>query len=104
MVYLLNSPVLTAFGDYQYRPCSIEEAKQLLAHGFVSAVGHAATAQFLSVLLGKSIEVNRIKVAMQPGERALVFALKTRLEEGQVLDEQAISQVEFELALLQRQA
>jgi len=49
--YILNSPILTGFGEWCYSgPISIDQAKRLLDKGFVSAIGHQGTAELLSAL------------------------------------------------------
>jgi hypothetical protein len=100
MLYVLNSPILTSFGFYSYKPLSLAEAIELLKQGFVSAVGHEATASFLSQLTGITISVNRIQVKMQPGDKAVVFQVLTRLPEGKVLSTEELKEIPYRLGLL----
>lgn len=103
LVYLLNSPVLTAYGDWRFEgPIAIERAKELVQDGFVSAVGHPASAQLLENLLGVEVPVHRVAVEMQPGDRAIVLRLKARLPEGKVLSAEEMKNYAFELSLLTR--
>jgi len=103
-LFILNSPVLTGYGTWRFEgPLGIEAARECLSQGeFVSTVGHAASAEFLSTLLGVEIPVNRIRVELEPGERALVLRLKERLPEGQVLSADEMKRFPFELGLLTR--
>jgi hypothetical protein len=100
-VYILNSPILTSFGRYTYRPISIDEARMLLAEGFISAIGHEATANFISQILGINVPVNRIAISMRPGDKALVFQLLQRLPEGRVLSFEELQAVPYRLGLLE---
>ena len=101
--YIINSPILTEYGDWRFEgPLTLEQAKNTLTDGFISAVGHAATAQFLGQLLGVSIPENRIQINLNKGERALVFRLKMRLEEGRVLQTHELANVPYEIGLLTR--
>lgn len=98
----MNSPVLTAFGVWKYQgPLSVEEVRGLLTEqSYISAIGHEATAAYLSQLLLMDIPANRIQVSLMPGDRAIISRLKNRLPEGQVLNLEQLENIPFELGLL----
>lgn len=105
MMYLLNSPVLTAYGDWRYEgPIDVGQARQMLADGFMSAIGHPETAQFLTVLLGIEIPENRISIEMKVGDSALVLRLTQRLQVGQVLRPDELDSINYQLSHLRRLA
>ena len=94
MLYILNTATLPLKEGGEYlmeylitaRQISIDEAKELLEKEyFTSAVGHKATAELLTNILGVEIPFNRIQIELQPGDEVLAFLLKKRLEEGQVI-------------------
>ena len=104
MIYLLNSPVLTACGDWRLSgPLSPQEARARL-HGQTvrSAIGHAGSAQLLERLLGQPVAVQRLTARMEPGDAALVLRLLQRLPEGVLLDDEELQRTPFELAWLER--
>ena len=102
-LYLLNSPILTAEGVYELRSISVEAARQLAAEGFVSAIGHEATAQALTALLGVVVPASRQAITMAPGDEAVVFRLRGRLPEGAVITSVAeLEALGYDLLLLRR--
>ena len=103
--YILNSPVLTAFGKYTYKPLTVEEARDwvLAADELISAIGHESTAKFLSTLLNIEIPANRVRITMKPGDVAVVFRVLQRLPEGFVATEEELRSIPWELGLLIRE-
>ena len=100
-LYILNTPVLTNYGTWEYTPITIEEAKVLLnMHNFKSAIGHESTSIVLSTLLDHEIKYNRIKIKMYPGDHAIVFQLNTRIPEGKILSIKEIENIGYKLGWL----
>ena len=101
-IYVLNSAILAEYGRYEFKPISVEEAKELLKGGFVSAIGHPAISSFLSKLFGVEIPMNRIEVKLMPGEKAIVYKLNARLPYGRELSVEELEKLPYLLGLLVR--
>ncbi len=106
-IYILNSPIITSFGMYEYYIVNHELIKTALNNEannpqIVSAIGHKPTAKFLSKKLDCEIPFNRIEIKMVKGDMAIVFKVKTRLEENTVLSEEELEAVEIEYGILKR--
>ena len=103
ITYIINAPILTKYGLWQFEgPLTIPAARSILEDGFISAVGHSASADILSRLLGIAIPVNRIEIIMESGDRALILRLMQRLPEGKILTAAELQATPFELGLLTR--
>lgn len=106
---ILNTSILTAFGSFDYKPISLDEAKTLAdrvnaGDGLLSAVGHESTATFLTSLLKVQVPRNPIQFAQEVGQSAIVFKLKGRPPEGKILSIQEIKEIGYEFGLLTRTA
>jgi len=65
----------------------------VLSGGFVSVVGHPGTAELLTSLLGLEVLMNRVQLALKPGDVLVVVQIGVRLQEGQVLSYQELLQL-----------
>jgi len=104
MIFILNTPILTDWGEYKFSKISLGEVKSLLQGDFVSAVGHEGTASLMSRLTKIEIPANRIAVKMQVGDQAVIFRVLTRLPEGVILSETQLQAIPYEFGLLRRVA
>ena len=77
------------------RLISAEEARQLLANNFISAVGHQSTAEIMSAVLGIPVLYNRAQVFLEPGDEAVCFILKARPPEGRVLSTKELESIGY---------
>ena len=101
--FIMNTSILPNDGLFQMQTVDGETAKAWAAEGgWVSAVGHPGTAEVMSALLGAVIPPNRIQVAFEVGDEALVFKLDCRLPEGKVLSAEELRGLPFSWKLLKR--
>lgn len=102
-VAIFNGPICTTTGLYRITDIDVDEAKALIAkHGYVSAVGHAASAEVLSHILGVDVAMNRIEYIQEVGQKVIALRLRVRPPEGKILTAEEMLQVGFSLQLLQR--
>jgi hypothetical protein len=103
-LYILNTLVIPI--DFDKIPkaiilvekISLNEARELILRhkdNMVSAIGHQATAILLSKLLQYNIPYNRINVYFNTGDIGLHFFLKTRIEEGKILNLQELEKLDY---------
>ena len=101
MITILNTSILTTTGTFRLDDITLEEAKNLVHNNdILSAVGHKSTADILTTLLEKEIPANRIEYAQNVNEKALVFKLNGRPEEGKILTADEIQKIGYKFQLL----
>jgi len=82
-------------------PEDIKWIKRMISKGFVSAVGHEATAKLLSQLLGVEVPMNRTEVKIEYGDKLIVFQLMQRLPEGKILTEEELKQLPYKFLVVE---
>jgi len=106
----LNAAIITAHGAFEYRKLSLKEAREIVAEfcnsnrKVSSAIGHAATAELMTMLLKFPVPQNRIDFIQTTDDAALVFKLKKRAPEGVVLTREELEEIGYEFGLLTRTA
>jgi len=83
-----------------FRLATIEEVKRLLSGGFESAVGHDATADFLTRLLGIPVHMRRVALQLTPGDVLAVFQIMQRLPEGKLLTADELANVPYKFFIV----
>jgi hypothetical protein len=107
MMYVGNAFSLSMLADLdevmlKIKKIDVEEAKQLLTkEEFYSCIGHLATSNILSKIVGKDIPLNRQNIKLKKGDKILVFQILTRLEEGKILDEQELLKIPYVFMLVE---
>ena len=100
---ILNTSILTTVGIYELKDITLEQAQDLVHNNdILSAVGHQSTADILTTLLGVQVPMNRIMFEQEQGQKALVFKLNGRPEEGKILTQQEIEEIGYKFQLLTR--
>lgn len=102
-IALFNGMVCTSNGLYRISDLTGAEARELVGrYGYVSAVGHEASAQVLSDILGAPVEMNRIQYVQAVGQKAIALVLEIRPAEGEVLSAAEMRAIGFCLKLMER--
>lgn len=103
-IAILNTPILTVEGNYKLSSITLEQAQKLVnENDFDSYIGHQATSEILSILLGTEVPMNRQQFKQEIGQKAIIFKLNSRLQEGQVLTTiQEIESIGYTFQLLER--
>lgn len=102
-VVLFNGPIITANGTFRMTDLGVEKARRLVQrHGFVSAIGHDASARVLSDILQVSVPKKRIEYKQAVGQKAIALKLNVRPPEGEVLNRVEMHEVGFSLKLIER--
>jgi len=100
-VYLFNTVAVPIdFDEWDevkivLRRITVQEARDLMKEGFISAVGHESTAKILSQILGIDVPCERRTVFMEPGDIGIHFFLKSRVPEGRVLTEEEMKDLPY---------
>jgi hypothetical protein len=84
-IYLLSSMIVPIPFEYKsaivtIEEVSVEEAKAILEGGFISAVGHEATAKFLSRILDLDVRPNRETIYLHEGDVTIAIQFGERIQ------------------------
>ncbi len=102
-IALFNGAICTSNGLYRISDLTAVEARELIQrYSFVSAVGHEASAQVLSDVLGVQVEMNRIQYVQAVGQKAIALVLQIRPGEGEILSAAEMRAIGFCLKLMER--
>ena len=96
-VYLSNAfslSMLTPPTTLTVVEASVEDVKNILTRSFTSAIGHEATAKIITTQLGVNVSVNRVSIRLNQGDTLIVYQLLKRLEEGKILSEDEMRQLQ----------
>lgn len=99
MLYAFNTTICPTVGlTYHTRLISEATARDIAtAKTVTSAIGHEATAQVASVVLGQAITVNRIAAEMVAGDEAICIKLRGRAPEGVILTREQMDEIGYDI-------
>lgn len=84
-------------GEINFMAISEEEAKEILTKNkFISVIGHKATADRISEIVGKDVEVNRTGIHLNPFDEVIVFQLLKRFERFEEKNIDEINKVPYQ--------
>lgn len=103
---LLNTSIITTTGTYKMVDLTLAQAivlAQTNKDNLLSAIGHNATADVLTKLLGVDVPANRIVFSQDIGQQAIVLKMRGRLpDDVKDLTIDDMHQIGFDLFLLTR--
>lgn len=103
---LLNTSIITTTGTYKMVDLTLDQARDLATQNkdnLLSAIGHNATADVLTKLLGVDVAANRIIFTQDIGQKAIVLKMKGRLpDDVKDLTIDDMHNIGFDLFLLTR--
>lgn len=98
---ILNTTIITGEGTFKNRKISVEEARKIVeGRELDSAVGHQGSAEALTVLLGRKIEMKRQDFKQEVGQDCICLKMKGRLQEGVILTLEEMDKIGYDLYLL----
>lgn len=102
-VVLFNGVIATTNGVYSIDDIDVDTAKKYIEEkGFVSAIGHKATAEIMSTIFGQDIPMNRVQFEQQVGQEAIILKLNIRPEEGKILTRSEMERIGYSLKIMKR--
>jgi hypothetical protein len=105
-IYLMNTTVIPSGcdGSWKVRSITKEDARNFCsifsAEEIVSTIGHESTAEIMTSLLERDVEVNRIQAKPKKGDHLLCFKLLKRAPEGVILTTEQLMDLGFEWVLM----
>lgn len=102
-VALFNGTVATTNGLYSISDIEIATAREFVKkYGFISAIGHEATAEIMSDLLDEDVPMNRIEFKQEVNQIAIAIKLNKRPNEGIILNKDEVNGIGYSLKLMER--
>lgn len=102
-IALFNGAIATTNGVYRICDIDVDDARRLVKDcPTISGIGHEATAEVMTQLLGVEVPFNRIQFKQEVTQIAIVLKLNERPVEGVVLSREQIEKVGYCLKLMER--
>lgn len=102
MLYIFNTTIIPNAGLYEVTKITKTKARELVKNDFRSAIGHKATAEFLTETLNKKIPVSRTNPRLLKGDMTLCFKIRKRPPEGKVLSLKSLRNIKYNFYLIER--
>lgn len=97
-IVMLNTTIDTGgSGHYIVDELPLDTLRKMLkqASSVESAIGHSATAELLTRLLGQEIPTNRVQFQQEQDQLAVAFKLNGRITEGEILSLEQIEELGY---------